>query len=192
DRAQCQKLVDQLGDASYTVRTNARQELAKFGPGAAPLLRQAANSQDLEVSTAAKELLEKANAEATSAGSVPAALRLLADRRTPWAIDAILAYLPGAASDVLASAAQKALADLSTNQGKPDPSFEKALASASPAIQARALASLEAIKRPPAPNTSQPAFLRGLKSPFRFDLHRDGKQAQEINVTEGQYYTNIA
>jgi hypothetical protein len=154
DRIRCQKLIDQLGNASYMVRRNAREELAKFGPRVAPLLRPAAKSQDLEVSTAANELLQKANAESTNAGSIPAALRLLADHRAPGAIEVILAYLPCASSDLLASGAEKALADLSTNQGKPDPSFEEALASANPAARAMARASLEVISRPPGANQS--------------------------------------
>jgi hypothetical protein len=192
DREQCQKLVDQLGDPSYMVRRNARQELAKFGPGAAALLRPATRSQDLEVSMAANELLQKANAESTSTGSIAAALRLLADRRTPGAIKAILAYLPCATSDSLANAAEKALADLSKNQGKPDPAFEKALAGTDQAVRAMAWAALEAVKRPSVGNISRQVFLKGIKSPFQFEVYRDGKKAQEIKVVEVEYYSHLA
>jgi hypothetical protein len=191
-RARCQKLIDQLGNASYTIRKNARQELAKFGPCVVPLLRSAVKSQDLEVSTAANELLQKASAESTSTGSIPAAIRLLADHRTPGAIEVILAYLPGASSDLLSSAAQKALADLSTNQGKPNPSLVKALANADPVVRAMARAALEAARRPPAPNTSQQLFLKSIKFPFRFDQSRDGKKSHELKILDVDFYSQLA
>jgi hypothetical protein len=117
---------------------------------------------------------------------------LLADRRTPGASEVILAYLPCAASDLLEGAAQRALADLSTNQGKPDPSFEKALANADPAVRVLARASLEASRRPPAPNTSRQVFPRGIKSPFHFVVDRDGKKAQEIEIVEVEFYSQLA
>jgi hypothetical protein len=191
-RARCQQLIDQLGDPAYAVRRNARQELAKFGLCAVPLLRSAAKNQDLEVSAAANDLLEKANAESTITGPIPAALRLLTERRTPGAIEVILAYLPGASNDLLARAAQKALADLSTNQGKPDPTFEKALANAEPVVRATARLALDAATRPPATNIDRQLFLKGIKFPFRSAAYDNGKISQESEVIDVEFYSQLA
>jgi len=195
-RARCQILIDRLGDPSFIVRMNVRQELARYGLCVAPLLRSAAKSRDLEIRTATNDLLEKAIAESANTGSIPAALRLLADRRTPGAIAVILAYMPCASSDLLSNAAQKALADLATNQGQPDPCFEKALANADPAVQAMARASVESARRLRATNTSQQLFLKGIKFPFRFQTDRDdkkeGKEGQEIIFREIEFYSQLA
>jgi hypothetical protein len=190
-RAQCQKLIDELGDNSYAVRKNARDELARFGTAAVPLLGHATTSRDLDVSAAANELLQKASAESTDTGPIPSALRLLADRRPPGAIQVILAYLPTATSDLLASAAQKALVELSTIQGKPDPSFENMLAFADPGVRATAQRALESARRAAASNGGQQLFPKGLKFPFLRQIYHEGKREQEITVLEVGFYSQL-
>jgi len=56
--AQIDALIDQLGDQSYDVRTDATRELISCGPKAVEALREAAREGDLEITVRAKALLE--------------------------------------------------------------------------------------------------------------------------------------
>ena len=59
--AEIQKLIAQLGDASFSHRKKADAELAAIGAEAAPYLREAENSKDPEIKERARKLLEKMN-----------------------------------------------------------------------------------------------------------------------------------
>jgi len=162
-----------------------------FGPAAVPLLSRATTNHDLDVSAAANELLQKACAESTITGPIPSASRLLADRRTPGATEVILAYLPAAPSTLLATVAQRALLDLSTIQGKPDPSFERTLANADPAVRAKAQTALELARRTASSNDCQQVFPKGIKFPFRRQVYHDDKKDREITVVDVQFYSQL-
>jgi hypothetical protein len=53
------RLIEQLGDADFHVRQQATAELARMGPAALRALKEAARSQDPEVRSRARALLER-------------------------------------------------------------------------------------------------------------------------------------
>lgn len=64
------KLVKQLGSSKYKTRREATEQLRKMGAQALPALRKAAQSSDVEVSSRARELIEKVPSEMGKAGEV--------------------------------------------------------------------------------------------------------------------------
>src|SRR5262249_45927581 len=104
-------LVGQLGDPSFSIREKAAQSLMGLGPIAVPFLRQPSRSRDLEVARRAEECLQRIDGS-TQIGLVGAAARLLAVRKAPGTVEALLAFLPFARSEADVADVQSALAAL--------------------------------------------------------------------------------
>jgi HEAT repeat protein len=126
DRSRAQALVKQLGDDSFVVREKATATLKDMGPGIVPLLRQAANSADLEVSQRARKLLLVVEKEKLAPVAAVNA-RLLAYRKPADAAEVLLAYLPLADDEIVLEEVRSALSAVAVREGKPEPVVVRAL-----------------------------------------------------------------
>jgi HEAT repeat protein len=93
DRQRATKLIGQLGDQDFEVREKATNDLKAMGARIRPLLIQAGNNTDLEVTQRLKTLLEGVAKD--NVVPLPGGLtRLLVLRRPAGAVESLLAYLP--------------------------------------------------------------------------------------------------
>jgi HEAT repeat protein len=126
ERDEVLSLIGKLDDVSAEVRQKASDGLVAFGPRAAPLLRQAVSSRQPRVAEAAGKSLEEVERDGTN--PLPAAApRLLALRKPPGAVEALVAYLPFAEEGATARVVD-ALAGAGCSAGKADPALVRALA----------------------------------------------------------------
>jgi hypothetical protein len=135
DRRRLEQLVRQLGSADFAERQQASRALLAWGPGALPLLKQALASEDPEVVRRAKACLEQTGQRSETA-LVTAALRLLARRQPPGAVEALLAFAPAAEDPVVEGELLAALNAIGRPHGKMDPTLAAALAADAPARRA--------------------------------------------------------
>jgi HEAT repeat protein len=141
DRDRIQALVQQLGDPVMANRDRAMAELLSLGPSVAPFLRRAVNDREARISEPAQKCLQLL--DASSYPPLPAvAARLLALRKPAGGAEAILAYLPGAEDENIASLLSVALAALAVREGKPDPAVLKSLQDKVPERRAAAAIAL--------------------------------------------------
>ncbi len=129
-RARGETLLRRLGDDDFAVREKATEEIKALGSPMIPLLRQAIRHADLEVRQRAEACLaalEKDRAVPLS----PTTARLIALRRPAGAAVAILAFLPVAEDEAIASELQLALNAVAAPDGKADPALLRALGDSS-------------------------------------------------------------
>jgi HEAT repeat protein len=126
DQEQIQTLVRQLGDDAFEVREKATAALSALGSRAAPLLRQAARSNDTEVVERAQKCLHAISHE-KGPFTPAAAARLLAVRKPPEAAAVLLGYLPFADDEATVEAMQRALLVVGVRENKPDAAVLQAL-----------------------------------------------------------------
>ena len=139
--------ITQLGDDSFEVREQASAALVARGAPAEPLLKQAANSLDVEVARRAEECLRQI--KRTVGSAVPmAAARVLARRKPAGAAPVLLAYLPFADNENVADEVRAALAAVAVRDGKPDSNLVSTLKDKEPLRRA---AAAEALCRSGAP-----------------------------------------
>jgi HEAT repeat protein len=126
DLAKIQDLIDKLADDVFATREQAANDLVAFGALAAPLLREAVKSAELErVRRAERCLTLIANRKEKP---LPlAAPRLVAVRKPPGAVEVLLAYLPWADGEPLHREVQQALTALALHDGRPDSALLQAL-----------------------------------------------------------------
>jgi HEAT repeat protein len=136
-----QGLVRQMGDDAFEVRQKASAELAAIGPVALPLLKQATKDPDVEIARRAEDCIHLIEQD-YNATVVPAAVRLLALRRPPGAVETLLAYAPFADDETVADEVRTALAALAVHDGKPDPALVAALTDKAPARRSAAAVAL--------------------------------------------------
>jgi HEAT repeat protein len=137
NRLKGEALIRQLGDDSFVVREKAVVQIKALGTVMVPLLRQAVRAPDVEVrqrAAACLAALEKDRSVPLS----PTTVQLIALRRPPGAAEAILAFLPLAENEAIASELQLALNTVAAPEGKADPALVRALAD--PAAVRRAAA----------------------------------------------------
>jgi HEAT repeat protein len=129
DRAKVAGLIAQLGSKKAEEREKAMGELVSFGPLAVPQLRQATRDPDEpQVAAAARKALNLIEPGGNGAPSVPAAAaRVLAQKQTPGAIEALLEFLPYADDEGVMEEVKAALAALALRDGKLDSAFLRAL-----------------------------------------------------------------
>lgn len=134
-------LIDQLGDNSFKLREQAVAELVTVGPRAVPALREAARGGDLEKVRRAETCLARiAQAQAHFPQAAP---RLLALRRPPGAVAALLDFLPFAESEAMIDEVSLALKAITEQEGRAEPELMRALADVDPlrrGVAAEALA----------------------------------------------------
>ncbi len=125
-REKAMGLIKQLGDEAFAVRERAQTDLQGMGVAILPLLHRSAHDADPEISNRSKKCLEALAKEKASSLS-PVVVRLVALRKPAGAAETLLAYLPSADDEVIASEVQAALAAVAFRDGKPDPVLLKAL-----------------------------------------------------------------
>jgi HEAT repeat protein len=144
ERTKIEALITQLGATAFRTREKATAELIAKGPVVMELLRQGINDPDLEVSRRCELCLQKIK-ERDVPGDVPAAVvRLLVARKTPGAVEALLAYLPFTDSETVSDEIRTALAELAVQDGKADKTLIAALKDK---LAARRAAAGEALAR---------------------------------------------
>jgi HEAT repeat protein len=140
-RDQALALMAKLADDAFEAREKATTELQALGPAIAPLLRQHVNDPDLEVSARIRKCLQVVDKDKVPPLS-PVAPRLVALRRPPGAVEALLAFLPSAEDEAVVSEVQAALAAVAVRDGKPEPALVQALEDKQPLRRAVAAAAL--------------------------------------------------
>jgi hypothetical protein len=112
--------IAKLGDDRFDVREQGSNDLVAAGPLALPLLRTALKSRDLEVAGRARRCIEDIeNVPETTL--VPAAARLLAEKRTDEATAVLLGCLPWVEDEMSQEAVFQALARTALKNGSADP-----------------------------------------------------------------------
>jgi HEAT repeat protein len=152
ERNRAQALIKQLGDDTFAVREKATEDLKGMGPAIVPLLRQAANSPDLEVSQRAQKVLQAVEKDKLAPLAAVNA-RLVAFRKPAGAAEALLGYLPLADDETVAAEVRAALAAVAVRDGRPEPAVVRALEDAVPvrrAAAAEALCRAGALEQRPA------------------------------------------
>jgi HEAT repeat protein len=119
-------LIRRLGDEEWVEREKASVALGRLGPAAVPLLRQALEDPDAEVSRRAERCLQRIETVAGPAVSTAVA-RLVAVRKPAGAAEALLAYLPFADDEGVADEVRHSLTALAHRDGKPEPALVRAL-----------------------------------------------------------------
>jgi HEAT repeat protein len=129
DKEKVAGLIAQLGSKKVEEREKAMGGLVSFGPLAVSQLRQATRDpDDPQVAAAARKCLGLIDSSAPGAASLPsAAARVLAQKKTPGAIQALLEFLPYADDEGVMEEVKAALASLATRDGKIDSAFLAAL-----------------------------------------------------------------
>lgn len=127
ERTKVKALIAQLGSKVYREREQAMAELARRGPVVAELLRDAVKNDDLETSRRAEKILARIQEKDVPVDVLPAAVRLLAKRRPPGAVEGMLAYMPFADNDAVADEVRVLLARLAQDGGKVQPALKAAL-----------------------------------------------------------------
>src|SRR5262249_26541758 len=119
-------LIARLGADAFTEREKASKQLFALGRVTLPQLRQASKHNDPEIARRASSLIERIEQE--PAHRLPAvAFHLLAVRKPPGVVEALLDYLPYAEEEDLAEEVQKSLAALARREGKLEPALRQAL-----------------------------------------------------------------
>ena len=126
DESRIKTLIRQLGDDDFNRREDASIQLNGIGLMARPFLQAAAADSDAEIAHRAKECLKHVD-EGTAAAVVGAAIRTLAKLKPEGGADALLAYLPSAADEMLAEEVRLSLAEMATGNRKADAALTAAL-----------------------------------------------------------------
>jgi HEAT repeat protein len=125
-RGKIKKQIGKLGDDEFSTREAAAKELHDFGRITLPQLREAIKDRDPEIAWRARDLTEQIERE-PSRKLPSAAVRLLALRKPPGAVEALLAYLPLAEEEKRTDEVKKSLALLARRDGKLDAALVRAL-----------------------------------------------------------------
>jgi HEAT repeat protein len=141
DRKRIKELLTKLSSEDFSTREGGTRELFEMGRRSLPQLKEAAKSKDAETASRAKQLIERI--EQSPEHHLPAAaLRLLALRKPPGAVEALLAYLPNAEDDDLSTETLKSLTALALRDDKLDPALLRALDDPKPEMRAVAAEAL--------------------------------------------------
>jgi len=125
-RRKIKEQISKLGDDEFSQREAAAKALHALGRVALPQLREASKDRDPEIAWRARDLIECIERE-PSRNLPGAALRLLALRKPPGAVEALLAYLPFAEEEQRTDEVKKALALLARRDDSLDDALMHAL-----------------------------------------------------------------
>jgi hypothetical protein len=182
-------LIRKLGDDSFTVREKATRDLIALGSVALPFLREAAKEKDPEVARRASLCLEQIK-EDNSGGVLPSAVRLVAVRRPPGSVAALLDLLPGA-DEPLVREIKAALYAQVQATAKPDEALVRALDDSDLVRRAAASAVLGkdggAYLREP----RRRVYLRLPRVPMKTRDYVDGKLQMEIEYAEPECFNRF-
>jgi HEAT repeat protein len=140
-RERVRRLIGRLGDEEYAVRESAGQELAALGRVALPQLREATKDRDPEVARRAAKLINRIVRQPSQQLPVTV-FRLLAMRKPPGSVEALLAYLPIAEEDQRTEEVRQTLGRLALCDGRPNPALLRALSDTRPAWRSAAAVAL--------------------------------------------------
>lgn len=127
DKEALQKLVAQMDSTDFAARDVAAKELLARGPLALPYLRAAIKKDTpLELVRRLEDSLKKIEKTLNPEQTVAAA-RVLAERRTPEALQVLLDYQPQADDAWLEEEILGSIGALAVRDGKVDPALEKTL-----------------------------------------------------------------
>jgi hypothetical protein len=189
-REQIQTSIRKLGDASFEVREQAKQDLIRQGPIAAPLLTRVVKDPDPEVASRAKECLQAFGKPVSE--TVPAAVvRLLALRQPAGTAEVLLAYLPCVGQETAVQEVRAALAAVAQRDGKPDPVLVQALEDKDPERRAAAAAALGRGSEPGKERPGQQLFLPGLKRARKVVIFQDSKKLLEYEEQEVKFFNKF-
>jgi len=177
-------LIAQLADDSFELREKASRALIAVGEPVVPFLRQVVKSTDPEVAERAKRCLE---AILNEGATTIAAARMLAGKKPPRATEALLAFLPRAASPDVDREIRYALHVLAKSNGRPDSALMKALEDKEPR---RRRAAAEALGRAPLPPGSR-LLLPDVRYPMKGTVLREGRKFMEWEVEEVIFLNHI-
>jgi HEAT repeat protein len=152
ERGKAEVLIAQMGAMSFRTREQALQGLIEKGPGAIPLLKKHMSDSDLEIAHRCEKAIEKIQANDCPPEVLPAAVRVLADRKPAGAVECLLGYLPTGESEGTGDEVRNALTALAVQDGKPDKTLVTALKDKEPLRRA---AAGEALTRAAAADTRQ-------------------------------------
>ena len=126
-RAVVEQLAQALDSEDATEADGAHRELVSIGPPVVPVLREVANRVDaVRASRRAKEVLQLI--EGPRADRLPVeAAQLLAARKAPGTVEALLGYLPFADNDAAVEEVVSALTAVGFRAGQADPALLAAL-----------------------------------------------------------------
>jgi len=141
EREQIEALIRQLGNEEFKTRESATDKLLAIGAAAAPFLREASRSANLEVAQRASQALAEIP-NAADSGLTGAAVRLLARKPTADTLGALLEFFPFAGDDWLEDEILTAIGTNAMPNGKVDPVLMKALKDPLPARRGAAAAVL--------------------------------------------------
>src|SRR5579884_1547363 len=135
-------LTRRLGDHDPKARGQASAALVRRGVVALPVLRRAANDlADPQRAARARSCIATLEG-AASVGLPHAVVRLLALRKPPGTVEALLDYVPAADDEALVVEITSALSTLAYQGGQPNPTLLKSLADEDPLRRAVAGAAL--------------------------------------------------
>jgi HEAT repeat protein len=121
-------LIKQLGAEEFDDREKASKDLVDIGAVARPQLILALKDPDLETKKRARKALDKIGPASADATILPAAARVLAERKPADVAELLLNFLPSIEEVETAEEVVKALAAVAKDKdGKPDPAMVKAL-----------------------------------------------------------------
>ena len=116
-RKSLEAMVRQLGHDDFDEREKASQTLIARGPLAAPFLRDALKLKDAEIIRRSRECLD--TIERGPGSALPtAAVRMLARRQSPGAVEMLLRFVPFADDEQLENETLTALAKVGLRDGK--------------------------------------------------------------------------
>jgi HEAT repeat protein len=127
DRDKALTLIEKLGDDNFDIRQKAEKELTSLGVQILPLLKQAAfKHAEIEIRKRAARCLDTIEKEKPIPLS-PVTPRLIALRKPPGSVEAILRYLPFVEDDAMLQELQSALNTCAQSGGKVHTAILKAL-----------------------------------------------------------------
>jgi hypothetical protein len=138
DLEKVKALIRQLGDESFKAREHAVAELVVRGPVVVELLKEAQKSADLEVTRRAERCLQRIKDKDYRPAVLPAAARLIAQRKPAGAVEVLLAYLPFAENEQVADEVRTTLTTLAVRDGKTEKALVVALTDKLPVRRAAA------------------------------------------------------
>jgi HEAT repeat protein len=126
DLLQLDQLIRQLGDKNFKKREQASKKIIALGPCSLRSLLAIRNDPTPELAQRARECIRKINQESNCDLHL-AAVRVLAQKKPPGTLEAILRFLPYAADEETEEEIWYGLDALAESQGKPDPALVAAL-----------------------------------------------------------------
>ena len=125
--ARAEALLRKLETEQAEARPTAERDLVALGPRISPLLRRTVQEDHPRLSPAAARCLEVIEREFPPVPVPEALFRMLALRRPPGTVAALLAFLPCAENEEMITQLSRVLVDVGVVDGKADAALKKAL-----------------------------------------------------------------